>query len=105
MDVPDLGGIGRTICQIADSSSPTPQTLPFLRMARKTRPLVILAAASHSSIPCLIGASSGMERTFWRLPTKSIRAQPSLSRPMVLTSRLQSSALRSPQANSTPSRA
>jgi hypothetical protein len=32
----------------------------------------------------LIGASKGIERTFWRLPTRSIRAQPSLSRPIVL---------------------
>ncbi len=46
-----------------DSSSPFPHTLPFLRMARKTQPLEILAA-SHSSIPALIGTSSGIERTF-----------------------------------------
>jgi hypothetical protein len=62
--VAHLGGIVADDLPDRRFVEPVPQTLPFLRMARKTRPCVIFAAASHSSTPALIGASSGMERTF-----------------------------------------
>jgi len=51
--VAHLGGVVPDDLSDANSSSPVPHTLPFLRMARKMWPLEILAAWDHPSMPSL----------------------------------------------------